>query len=143
MGLDNGFVGHFKKYPNLEINLAYFRKYYPLNHWVLKHGTALNEGNPDEVVVSKDTFEQLLRLIEPIAEVLQGYTDSQISYYDDNGYPQELLEKFYTNEFSPASATTAFAGYKLIKLYRNVLCILELIEENDTDDFYITFYSSY
>lgn len=74
MGLDNGFVGHFKRHPEVKMELAYFRKYYTLNDWVMKHGTV--------------------------------------------------------------------AGHKLIKLYRNVLCMLEMIEENG-DDFYITFYSSF
>ena len=67
---------------------------------------------------------------------------NQISYYEDNGYPQEIVEKFYEEEFSPVSTNVTFAGHKLIKLYRNVLCMLEMIEENG-DDFYITFYSSF
>ena len=58
MGLDNGFVGHSKKHPDLEINLAYFRKYYPLNDWVMKHGTSFDEHNPYEVVVSKDNLKE-------------------------------------------------------------------------------------
>lgn len=142
MGLDNGFVGHSKKHPDVEITLAYFRKYYTLNDWVMKHGTAFDENNPYEVAVSKENLEELLRLIEPIAEALQGYTYNQISYYEDNGYPQEIVEKFYEEEFSPVSTNVTFAGHKLIKLYRSVLCMLEMIEEN-SDDFYITFYSSF
>ena len=103
MGLDNGFVGHFKRHPEVKMELAYFRKYYTLNDWVMKHGTVFDEHNPYEVAVSKENLEELLRLIEPIAEVLQGYTYNQISYYEDNGYPQEIVEKFYEEEFSPVS----------------------------------------
>ena len=142
MGLDNGFVGRSKKHSDVEINLAYFRKYYTLNDWVMKHGISFDENNPYEVAVSKDNLEGLLKLIEPIAEALQGYTYNQISYYEDNGYPQEIVEKFYEEDFSPVSTNVAFAGHKLIKLYRSVLCMLEMIEENG-DDFYITFYSSF
>ena len=28
MGLDNGFVGHFKRHPEVKMELAYFRKYF-------------------------------------------------------------------------------------------------------------------
>lgn len=142
MGLDNGFVGHSQKHPDVKVNLAYFRKYYPLNDWVMKHGTSFDEHNPYEVVVSKDNLKELLKLIEPIAEALQSYTYNQISYYEDNGYPQEIVEKFYNEDFSPVSSNTMFAGHKLIKLHRSVLCMIEMMEEN-SDDFYITFYSSF
>ena len=142
MGLDNGFVGHFKQHPQAEITLAYFRKYYDLDRWVIGHCQPVDPSDPFDVIVSKEDLEALLREIEPIAEALQGYTLNQISYYDDNGYPQDFIEKFYEAQFSPVSTSTSFAGYKLIKLYRNVLNMLEIIEENGTD-FYITFYSSF
>lgn len=143
MGLDNGFVGHFKNQPELEISIAYFRKYFSLNDWMLHNCLPLNLDQPYEVVVSKDNLDALLKEIEPIAEVLQGFTSSQISYYEDNGYPQDFVEKFYEQEFSPASSSTFAAGHKLIKLYRNVLCIKEILEDNDDGNFYITFYSSF
>lgn len=37
----------------------------------------------------------LLEEAKPIAEALQRFTDSQISCYEDNGYPQEIVKKFY------------------------------------------------
>lgn len=143
MGLDNRFVGRFKGHPELEISLAYFRKYFNLNDWMLQNCARLNPDEPYEVVVSKDNLEALLRKIEPIAEAIQGFTDSQISYYEDNGYPQEIIEKFYEWDFSPVSSNTFAAGHKLRKLYRSILCMIEMLGDNDDGNFYITFYSSF
>lgn len=143
MGLDNRFMGHFKNQPELEISLAYFRKYFSLNDWMLHNCSPLNPEDPYEVVVSKDNLDALLREIEPIAEALRGFTYSQISYYEDNGYPQDIVEKFYERDFSPVSSNTFAAGHKLRKLYRNVLCMKEMLEDNDDGNFYITFYSSF
>lgn len=141
MGLDNEFIGHFQKHPDVQISLACFRKYYTLNAWIMYHGTPLDKNNPHEVVVSKENLKELLRIIEPISEELQKYTYGQISYYEDNGYPQEIIERFYEQEFSPVSTNEMYAGHKLLKLYRTVLCMIEMIEQND--DFYITCYSSF
>lgn len=143
MGLDNRFVGRFKSHPELEISLAYFRKYFNLNDWMLQNCARLNPDEPYKVVVSKDNLEALLRKIEPIAEAIQGFTDSQISYYEDNGYPQEIIEKFYEWDFSPVSSNTFAAGHKLRKLYRSIRCMIEMLGDNDDGNFYITFYSSF
>ena len=143
MGLDNRFVGHFKKQPEVEISLGYFRKYFSLNDWMLANCSKLTPDDPYEVIVSKGNLEALRREIEPIAEELQKFNYNQISYYEDNGYPQAIVEKFYDMDFSPVQTNTFAAGHKLIKLYRTILCLLELIEENDAEDFYITFYSSF
>ncbi len=143
MGLDNGFVGRFKKAPDVELKLAYFRKYYTLNDWILRKCERVNPEEPYEVIVTKENLEELLNEVESLAKILQKLTYSQIAYYEDNGYPQYLIETFYGFDFSPTSSSTFAAGHKLIKLYGNILCMLELIEENDPDDFYITFYSSF
>lgn len=143
MGLDNRFMGHFKNQPELEISLAYFRKYFSLNDWMLHHCSRLNRDEPYEVVVSLDNLNALLEEVKPIAEALQGFTDSQISYYEDNGYPQDIVEKFYEKDFSPVFSNTFAAGHKLLKLYRNILCMKEILEDNDDSNFYITFYSSF
>lgn len=143
MGLDNGFVGRFKNQPELEISLAYFRKYFSLNDWMLHNCSPLNPDAPYEVIVTNDNLDALLREIEPIAKALQCFTDSQISYYEDNGYPQDIVEKFYEQNFSPVSSNTFSAGHKLLKLYGNVLCMKEMLEENSDGNFYITFYSDF
>lgn len=71
MGLDNRFMGRFKNQPELEISLAYFRKYFTLNDWMLHNCSPLNpDDEPYEVVVSKDNLDALLKAIEPIAETL-------------------------------------------------------------------------
>ena len=80
--------------------------------------------------VSTDSQEQLNSLT------------NQISYYEDNGYPQEFVERFYDTEFTPSCSNTFAAGHKLVKLYRNVLVMIEMLEDNE-EDFYITFYSSF
>lgn len=143
MGLDNGFIGHFKNQPELEIRIAYFRKYFVLNDWMLRNCAPLNPDYPYEVLVTDDNLNALLEEVKPIAEALQGFTDSQISYYEDNGYPQDIVEKFYEQDFSPVFSNTFAAGHKLLKLYRNILCMKEMLEDNDDGNFYITFYSSF
>ena len=49
MGLDNRFMGHFKNHPEVEISLAYFRKYFNLNDWMLQHCSPVQEDNPYDV----------------------------------------------------------------------------------------------
>lgn len=141
MGLDNRFMGHFKNHPEVEISIAYFRKYFNLDNWMLRHCSPLNPDDPYDVIVTKENLEALLREIEPIAEELAKFNYNQISYYEDNGYPQDFVERFYDTEFTPSCSDTFAAGHKLVKLYRNVLTMLELLEDNE--DFYITFYGSF
>ena len=86
MGLDNRFMGHFKSRPEVEISLAYFRKYFNLNDWMLQHCSPVKEDNPYDVIVTKDNLETLLKEIEQIAEALNKFNYNQISYYEDNGY---------------------------------------------------------
>lgn len=56
MGLNNRFMGHFKNHPDeVEIRLAYFRKYFNLNDWMLQHCSPVQEDNPyDVITVSKE-----------------------------------------------------------------------------------------
>ena len=49
MGLDNRFMGHFKSRPEVEISLAYFRKYFNLNDWMLQRCAPVQEDNPYDV----------------------------------------------------------------------------------------------
>lgn len=142
MGLDNRFMGHFKNHPEVEISLAYFRKYFNLNDWMLQHCAPVQEDNPYDVIVTKGNLKDLLKEIEPIAQELNKFNYNQISYYEDNGYPQEFVERFYDTEFTPSCSNTFAAGHKLVKLYRNVLVMIEMLEDNE-EDFYITFYSSF
>lgn len=142
MGLDNVFVLNSKKYPDNRIRLAYFRKYFELNEWMLSHCSRLDPEYPYEVIVTQKDLEDLLDEIEPIAQELQKYSESQISYFNDNGYSKKLIEKFYGKKFSPVSSTYA-AGHKLLKLYSNVLCMIDILDWNRAEDIYITFYSDF
>ena len=94
MGLDNRFMGHFKNHPEVEISLAYFRKYFNLNDWMLQHCAPVQEDNLYDVIVTKGNLKDLLKEIEPIAEALNKFNYNQISYYEDNGYLGTYQEMF-------------------------------------------------
>ena len=138
MGLDNGFVLRSKSNQNLSIEIASFRNYYELNSWMCHRCVEFDDPSfavPDDVLI------ELEQDIENIARELLKLSDSQIDYYEDNGWPQELEEKFYGKEFDPTHSHSAFAPHKLVRLYRTVLCIREILENNS--GMHITFYSSY
>lgn len=137
MGLDNGFVLRSNSSQTLSIEIASFRKYYELNSWMCRH---CNEFDNSSFAVPNDVLIELEQDIENIARELLKLSDSQIDYYEDNGWPQELEEKFYGREFDPICSHSAFAPHKLVRLYRTVLCIRDILENNS--GVYITFYSS-
>lgn len=142
MGLDNGFELRERGNPSLNIEVAYFRKYYELDDWVRRNARRL-DGDGEYFEITKSDLNKLLEEISPIVEIIGRYTYEKIAYFDDTGYPQCLVEKFYTKDFDPTSSQSAFAGNKLMRLYRSVLCMLEILDINPGNDYYYRFYSSY
>lgn len=143
MGLDNGFILRSNKSEEVQAEVAYFRKYYELDDWILSHCHDTYQDYKYERIVTRTDLEALLKEIEPIAEELNKYTYNQLSFYDDNEYPQEIREKFYNDDFAPFDTRSFAAGNKLVKLYRNILNMIEILEHNHDKDLFLTFYSSF
>lgn len=142
MGLDNGFILHSRKIPDLEVCMATFRNFRELDNWITQHCSKTSEESPC-CLVNEEDLNALLFEIEPIAKAFAPYGDGQISYYDDHGYPENLVMEFYNKEFSPAESGTSFVVYKIIKLWHTIKTMLEILEEDYTEDWYFIFYSSF
>lgn len=138
MGLDNGFVIRSTDYPDLGIHIAYFRKYYELDTWMMRE---CNHTSEYEVSVSKNDVEKLIKTITPIVEELFKLGITKVGYYDENGYPKKYNLEFYNNDFNPVDSPSFMAGVKLCNLYYALQNIYDVLDHNN--DLYITFYSSF
>lgn len=141
MGLDNGFILHNRKTPDVKVCMATFRNFRELDSWMTQHCDTPSEDSYS-YLVKQEELNALLSEIEPIAKAFASCSDGQIAYYDDHGYPESLVMEFYNNEFSPAESGTSFVVYKIIKLWHTLKAILETIEEDYDKDLYFIFYSS-
>ncbi|MGN0179631.1 MAG: hypothetical protein ACI4DY_09375, partial [Monoglobaceae bacterium] len=101
MGLDNGFEFRSRKNPNVRIEVANFRNYYELNHYMMQNGK--ETGVEYEVEVSRELLENLFNKISPIRDELIKLPGDTVAYYDDHEYPDEYYEEFHLNEFNPAT----------------------------------------
>lgn len=133
MGLENIFLLRKKSDTKFEIQLSYFCRY-----WDLQYSLAGN-SNDSEIEVKEEEIKQLYNTIDKVYEILKKYTHSEIHYFDDYGYPDELMKECYSLDFNP---TRDGYGLKLMHLHDALKQIIEILELND-DDYYITFISSY
>lgn len=142
MGLDNGFILKNDKL-DISIELAYFRKYFELDDYVRCHATRKPEEE-EIYLIDLDFLTSLQNQITPIYEQLVKIPTPLIAKYDDSGYPEKYDKYFYGNDFNPRDSGSAFAGAKLMRLYRRVDTMIELFENRlPSEDWYIEFYSSY
>lgn len=142
MGLDNGFIARSKKDCSIEIELLYFRKYYELDRWVKNHCKPVVPDDDSLYYIIMDDIIKLQHEIQNLYLPLSQKTKNEILYYDDFGYPEELVALFYENDFNPVKSKSYAAGYKLVSLYNGLDVMLNIMAfENNKFEF--LFYSSY
>lgn len=144
MGLDNGFILKSRKNPEMAIEMAYFRKYYELNHLALWAGNQI-EGDEYNVEFNEEMLMTFLNAeVKPVYEVINKLP-GRIEYYDENGYGKDVSCSCYGYALNPATSQSYAAGYKLIKLYHNLVTMIETLQNNNLqkDDLYFIFYSSF
>lgn len=95
MGLDNLFLLRKRSDQNFKVELSYFRGFYTLKNRLV------GSLNDSEIEISIDELNKLYYEIKDIYNELKKYSDNEIRYFDDCGYPDELCEKFYGCEFDP------------------------------------------
>ena len=152
MGLDNGFVLKHSDHKDLECEIAYFRNYYELDGWI-RHNCEETYKGSEWFKITIESLKALKDYIKPIYDVLVKIDDGLISKYDDTTYNKSTITKIeavaYSNEFSPLSPQSSFAGHKLIHLYQSILSMIEILDiqklKDDEEDkiWFIEFYSSY
>lgn len=140
MGLDNGFIARKKENSYVvDIDLAHFRNYYELDDYI-RSCTYSPDGY--EFLVSAETIREIEKTIKDIAKTLLSTAGNTVDFYDEQGYPEEMQRQFYGNPFDPSMSRSSFAGRKLIRLYETTHCLQDIIE-NNPDNVYIAFYSSF
>lgn len=156
MGLDNGFALRNKK-NNTQIQLFHFRKYYELADFFRKCPMLPRDDGRDGpsylYLATENNLKELQHEIAPIYQTLIKLPENTIAYYDENGYPTKYSKLFYGNDFDPTSSQSSFAGAKLIRLYKRIEALLEILdniqfvwyhdEERQDDTYEIVFYDSF
>lgn len=142
MGLDNGFILKNKKDSNLNLEIAYFRKFFELDDYISMCCPLTDDKTNFEVPlkVLKDLKEELL----PTVRVLIQIPERLLGKYDDSTYPKKYnldSDELIHDEFNPITSRSAFAGWKALRLYNAVCVMIDLL--NDNEDYYIECYSSY
>ena len=140
MGLDNGFVLRSTSSKDIDIEMFTFRNYYELNRWIKEQSRRFEEY---EIPIDEAMLSKLENEIEYIAQELSRFSDSQLDYYEKNGWPEELESNFFGRTFDPIHSGSSFASNKLIRLYRSVLSMRDILDNNETKELYFIFYSSY
>lgn len=117
-----------KNEPGNEATICWFSNFYRLSGFIREH---CEVGDNEDFLVSEETLELLYKTLKPIYETLSVYSESQIRYFDDFGYPEELFSKFYSLDFWSSSPQDNPCGWKLIKLYYFVSTFINFYDDND------------
>ena len=141
MGLDNGFLIKKENDSNFKLEIAYFRKFYELNDFI---SSRCDKVNDFYYKVGYGVLEELKEELLPTIQVLIQIPERLIHRYDDSTYPKKYKldsDELISDEFNPITSTSAFAGWKALRLYNAVCVMIDLL--NDNENYYIEFYSSY
>ena len=169
MGLDNLFYIRKKGTNDFKVNIGYFRNYYELNDFFGYHGIGVNSlsdetfnewfgdvstERPDwnepvdrtyydeDTIVRLEDLKLLRERIEPLYKEYMKLPYSE-EYYDEHGVPEEVANKFYGNKFDANTSSSAFALYKLKKLYHIVNMLIDCLEDKDNEEYFVHFVRSW
>lgn len=143
MGLDNGFELKQRSNSEFSVELARFRKFYELDNWVGSNCNPVNQDFDDEFVITYQDLEDLENELSDAFKYLSGLTSSEVLYMEHNdSWPENIRMLNYDKHFDFTSSKSVYCSEKIKKLYMSVNSMMEILLIN-TDDFYITFYSSY
>ena len=138
---DNYFYLRNSSCPCPKVKLSLFRNFPELSEWIQRECSPI-ENRDGEFLVRYTDLVQLFEEIERIVADLMKYSIYEIDRYDADGYPLKFWLKYSTNEFSPTRSKNHMGGKNLLKLYRSILSMMEILEEDEENDLYITFYGS-
>lgn len=141
MGLDNGFLIKKENDSNFKLEIAYFRKFYELDDFIRSRSEKINDFL---FKVDYELLKELKEELQPTINVLIQIPERLLHKYDDSVYPKKYKldsDDLIHDEFNPVTTSSAFAGWKAIKLYTAVCTMINFLDDNK--GYYIEFYSSY
>lgn len=141
MGLDNGFLIKKENDSNFKLEIAYFRKFYELDDFIRSRSEKINDLL---FKVDYEVLKELKEELQPTINVLIQIPERLLHKYDDSVYPKKYKldsDDLIHDEFNPVTTSSAFAGWKAIKLYTAVCTMINFLDDNK--GYYIEFYSSY
>ena len=141
MGLDNGFLIKKENDSNFKLEIAYFRKFYALDDFIRSRSEKINDLL---FKVDYEVLKELKEELQPTINVLIQIPERLLHKYDDSVYPKKYKldsDDLIHDEFNPVTTSSAFAGWKAIKLYTAVCTMINFLDDNK--GYYIEFYSSY
>ena len=141
MGLDNGFLIKKENDSNFKLEIAYFRNFYELDDFIKSICKKINDF---KYKIDYEDLKELKEELIPTIQVLIQIPERLLHKYDDSSYPKKYKldsDELISDEFNPITSTSAFAGWKTIKLYNAVCTMLNFLDDNE--DYYIEFYSSW
>ena len=135
MGRDSYFYLCNRSSPCLRVKLACFRDYIELHDWIKKECKEIPGREGEFLVLYTDLFD-LKNELHDIAVDLMALPHGALDQYD-------IWIKYEFDKFSPAHSKSRMPGTNLLRLYRHVLCFIDLLEEDEDDDLYIVFRDHY
>ena len=141
MGLDNGFLIKKENDSNFKLEIAYFRKFYELDDFIRSRSEKINDLL---FKVDYEVLKELKEELQPTINVLIQIPERLLHKYDDSVCPKKYKldsDDLIHDEFNPVTTSSAFAGWKAIKLYTAVCTMINFLDDNK--GYYIEFYSSY
>lgn len=141
MGLDNGFLIKKENDSNFKLEIAYFRNFYELDDFIRSRSEKINDLL---FKVDYEVLKELKEELQPTINVLIQIPERLLHKYDDSVYPKKYKldsDDLIHDEFNPVTTSSAFAGWKAIKLYTAVCTMINFLDDNK--GYYIEFYSSY
>ena len=141
MGLDNGFLIKKENDGNFKLEIDYFRKFYELDDFIRSRSEKINDLL---FKVDYEVLKELKEELQPTINVLIQIPERLLHKYDDSVYPKKYKldsDDLIHDEFNPVTTSSAFAGWKAIKLYTAVCTMINFLDDNK--GYYIEFYSSY
>lgn len=141
MGLDNGFIIKKENDNNFKLEIAYFRKFYELNDFIILKSEQIDDFR---FKVDYEVLKELKEELQPTINVLIQIPERLLHKYDESSYPSKYnldSDELIRDEFNPVTSSSMFAGWKAIKLYNAVCTMINFLDDND--GYYIEFYSSY
>ena len=141
MGLDNGFLIKKENDSNFKLEIAYFRKFYELDDFIRSRSEKINDLL---FKVDYEVLKELKEELQPTINVLIQIPERLLHKYDDSVSPKKYKldsDDLIHDEFNPVTTSSAFAGWKAIKLYTAVCTMINFLDDNK--GYYIEFYSSY